>query len=416
MGMRWRPVGSMMLSFWLTLLGACATDPGMTGQDDRTLGAVEPPGDALPAGTAAGERPRELSEMTAEEIAEISRRDVAAFLEQQQPPLTGQPVATTPPPKTTGRQQVMWSTPEVTEEDQATATVAAAPPDASSEGFVAGPLFRTEEDEATPLFPEPPGVGASPAVEALETDRVSSLLVELSRELYRESAYADMPLRELMLIAAQSLVQPDRGLTADAIPGLTQREREVLVHFQSFCRSLGEQLDGSREAGQIITTALDDLREALTEPPRLIIESKTLCYHVGGFGDYREFDRYAFLAHKSQQVIVYLELDGFTSELNEKSQWVTKLSQQLVVYDDRDGIPVWTENWQPVVDAARQQRNDFFTVQVLTLPDALSVGRYHLKIRLRDEQSRAEADGSIQFELVADPKLAAGWSGEGAGG
>ena len=42
-----------------------------------------------------------------------------------------------------------------------------------------------------------------------------------------------------------------------------------------------------------------------------------------------------------------------------------------------------------------------------TLPKALSVGRYHLKIRARDERSRAEAETSIPFEMVADEKLAA---------
>jgi len=37
----------------------------------------------------------------------------------------------------------------------------------------------------------------------------------------------------------------------------------------------------------------------------------------------------------------------------------------------------------------------------------LSVGRYHLKIQVRDETSGAESEESIGFEMVADPKLAA---------
>jgi hypothetical protein len=36
------------------------------------------------------------------------------------------------------------------------------------------------------------------------------------------------------------------------------------------------------------------------------------------------------------------------------------------------------------------------------------VGRYHLKVRIRDEKSGAEAEGSIPFEMVADPRMAVG--------
>jgi hypothetical protein len=35
------------------------------------------------------------------------------------------------------------------------------------------------------------------------------------------------------------------------------------------------------------------------------------------------------------------------------------------------------------------------------------VGRYQLKVRVRDEKSAAEAETSIPFEMVADPKMAA---------
>ena len=35
----------------------------------------------------------------------------------------------------------------------------------------------------------------------------------------------------------------------------------------------------------------------------------------------------------------------------------------------------------------------------------LSVGRYQLKISVRDEKSRAEAEASLEFEMVADPSL-----------
>ncbi len=75
------------------------------------------------------------------------------------------------------------------------------------------------------------------------------------------------------------------------------------------------------------------------------------------------------------------------------------------MYSDRDGIPVWREHWQAGVDVSKNDREDFFIVQIVTLPDRLSVGRYHLKIHIRDEKSGAEAERSMEFEMVADPRM-----------
>ena len=102
---------------------------------------------------------------------------------------------------------------------------------------------------------------------------------------------------------------------------------------------------------------------------------------------------------------MYVEVEDFVSELNEKGKWVTELSQQLVVFSDRDGIPVWREEWQAGVDVSNNRRNDFFIVQIITLPKALSVGRYQLKIHARDEKSGAEAETSLEIEMVADPRM-----------
>ncbi len=59
------------------------------------------------------------------------------------------------------------------------------------------------------------------------------------------------------------------------------------------------------------------------------------------------------------------------------------------------------------MDVTSKTRRDFFTTQLIALPPALSVGKYHLKIRVRDENSGAEAEDSLPFEMVADSKLAA---------
>jgi hypothetical protein len=259
---------------------------------------------------------------------------------------------------------------------------------------------------------EEPGGGALPAPESDDSDRLRQLIVEFSSALYRRAAYSDMPLRDLLLIAATTMVTPDRALATEALPGLTDREREILGVWQAFCARVGPRLAESGDP-EVLVEEIEALYRALARQPQLVVAQASLCTRVGGFGDYDEFQRnsgghYAFLAHNAQQAVVYVEIEDFTSELNEKGQWVTELSQQLVVISERDGIPVWREDWQAGVDLSRKQRDDFFIVQVVTLPDRLSVGRYNLKIRIRDDRSGSEAETAIDFEMVADARLAGG--------
>jgi hypothetical protein len=221
-----------------------------------------------------------------------------------------------------------------------------------------------------------------------------------------------MPLRELLLIAATTMVTPDRALATDALPGVTQREREILAQWQAFCARLGPRLAETGDP-EVLVAEIDALHRALVREPQLIVTQASLCTRVGGFGDYDEFSRnaagrYAFLAHSGQQAVVYVELENFTSELNDNGQWATELSQQLVVISERDGIPVWREDWQTGVDLSRKHRDDFFIVQVITLPERLAVGRYNLKIRIRDDRSGAEAETAIDFDMLADPRMMSG--------
>lgn len=266
------------------------------------------------------------------------------------------------------------------------------------------PLYRDDpqqtvksgrDDDASSLTGDP-----------LRVDRARKLVVDLSGELYRRAERSDAPLRELMLIAATSIVSPDRSIDSRGIASLSERDRELLAEMQSFFATLGSELPSADDAEGVLRSAVADLQQALDRKPPFIMADATLCTRVRGFGDYDMFDRLSFLAHKQQKVIVYVELENFTSTLNQQQQWVTELAQELVIYSAHDGLPVWSEAWQSVVDVTRNKRQDFFTVQLVTLPEALSVGRYHLKVRMRDEATGAMAERSIAFEMVADPRMA----------
>ena len=283
---------------------------------------------------------------------------------------------------------------------------------ATTDPITQPPLFSDGESAVAPAVEPMEQITAMESV-PVEPPSLEQLLVDVRRELYRRSSDSAMPLRELLLVAAMSMVDDELVLdqsAIDALHDLTDDERALLAKLQDFFHELGTSLDGSTEAQASVVDAVTALKQTLNEM-HLKLGAALLCTRVTGFGDFDEFtrndeDRYAFLAHNDQSAIVYLEVDDFLSERNADGEWVTELAQQLTIYSDRDGIPVWRSDWQPAIDRSRKQRRDFFTVQLVNLPNALSVGRYQLKIRVRDERSGAETEGAIHFEMVADAKLA----------
>ncbi len=348
-----------------------------------------------------------LDDTRTSELAEQARRDVEQLLDLQRRPADPEQLADASAQRPTGPPWIDWIRPK--------------PPSTAktpTQGSVQQPLGRDRpaSDPGTTELPLPmptelPGgsVATAPTPDVAETDALGSLIVDLSAELYRRGAYSDMPLRELLLIAATTMVTPDRALVPDALPGLTAREREIVGLMQDFFRRLGENL-ADRGDPEVIVSAIDELSKSLHKQPRLVLPKAALCSRVGGFGNYDEFPvneagRYRFLAQNGQQAVVYVEVEDFSSERNKQGEWVTELSQQLVIYSDRDGIPVWREDWQLGTDTSKNRREDFFIVQVITLPQQLSVGLYQFKIHVRDKRSGAEAEATVEFEMVADSRM-----------
>jgi len=388
-------------------LSGCETTQTASGSDRAAGGdlaaAAETPGDYVPITDI------EDDGLRAERVSDQAERDLDHLLALRRQGKTARSLAAAgtnpadPEPTAAASPAVVWNdrgAGGAKADAAATARTVSQPALAiADEVKVTG----SADTRTPPLTPSP----APPPADAASDERLDMLLVDIRRALNMRMAYSDQPLRELIAIAMQSVIDPEFELNPDVFPGITDDERELLRPLQTFFSQLGRELDGSVEAREALERAVAELQSSLVVEPELELPTVALCWRVRGFGDYQVFDRSSFLAHTEQRVILYIEIDRFTSEQNKKRQWVTEVSQQLEIYADADGIPVWTEEWHKAVDVSNNERRDFFTTQVITLPRALSVGRYHLKIRVRDEKSGALAEASIPFEMVADPKLAA---------
>lgn len=273
---------------------------------------------------------------------------------------------------------------------------------------------RSEITDTTPTNePEVPEAIAQPQATALASPDASGAalqrtMIDFSRELSAGSTLSDHPMKELLVLASMSILDPSRALDADAFPDLTAEERELLTAMQVWFTAVGEELNAGADSWAVLHNASDQLEKQLNRIPDLKLPSVVMCTRVSGFGDYDEWsDRtnedatYTFVAHGRQPVIIYAEMVGFESTLNDRELWETITSQHLTIYSDRDGIPVWKEDWQTAADRSQIQRRDYFTVQQMMLPPGLSVGNYHLKLRVRDEKSGAEVERNIPFTMTA---------------
>jgi hypothetical protein len=147
-----------------------------------------------------------------------------------------------------------------------------------------------------------------------------------------------------------------------------------------------------------------ELSDRLRNQAELVIPTIELCTRVNGFGVYDPIKPARFPAGKEARVILYCEVENFASQMNADKQWETRLSQDVVLYTEQNGLEVWrdkTANKQ-VVDQSRNRRHDFFLAKVIELPANLTIGRYLLKVSVVDDQVKRVAENTIPIEIVAE--------------
>lgn len=424
-----RHSGRLFGAAMVALIAGCGGDKQSSS---RPMGEARPLDlEAAAAGgsrTAAGPANADQSgPLTPEQIAAQFERDQQAFLamrRQREGQVDGAagtttgalPAAPQTPPVSSGSSRVVFNDQAGGSSGQSStgSTVASPSGMASPTGAPPGASGGSAWNPNNP-FGRPSGSGDTVAPGAVEEinagggsveERLRTAMVSLRRELSQHASYDESPLRHYLVMAALSLVDPEREINPEALYDLDGQERDLLRAYQAFFRKLGTELKGSRSDAALVAL-LDELKMAITDKGPLKIARAELCTSVEGFGRFETFDKYAFLAGVAQPVVIYTEIEEFTSVQNQKGEWVTDLWQELVIYNTHDNLPIWHQEWRAAPDVSSRKRTDFFISYVVTLPERLTVGQYTLKVRVRDEKSGLIAESGIPFSIVADPKLAA---------
>jgi hypothetical protein len=197
-------------------------------------------------------------------------------------------------------------------------------------------------------------------------------------------------------------LQDERVPELNTISALPTEDRELLA---AVVDGLSNFRSGLRQDNNMLPSRkirpLMDMADRLRGVADLSVPTIALCTDVRTFGEYTPINPPRFAANKSHDVILYCEVENFSSQLDDQHMWVTKLAKEAVLYTE-NGMPVWSDKTEAITDTARRRRHDFFIVKKLRLPANLAVGRYLMKVSIQDQQVNRVAEATLPIIVAAD--------------
>ncbi len=245
-------------------------------------------------------------------------------------------------------------------------------------------------------------MGGAQAAGVTLDDRIRAVSGDLSRMLSERAATSTSPLADL---AVASALAAGAGEPVPASAQLAPSERAAVVAVHGLVGTLKSGSTGSESGADVADALQKSADEASAGLPLRITDAK-LCTRVTGFGDYAELDVNAFLAGRASPVIVYAQVDRFMSRAGAGGRQIVEMSQELNIYHEADGAHCWKRPAQTVTESTRTRRRDFYLTNAIELPSTLTVGKYRLKVTMRDATGGGTAETTIPFSIVADPALA----------
>lgn len=391
----WTVSWSLMLAvaLWATLLlVGCETQPDAPRPPLAVPAAAsEPPEAASSPETDAEAQAREMAERLNQQIGSDAQ---AGMLDGTFDPFADEP----PLPSPTNAADL--------ETAPAEAVSTSIPPAAAEVKVVPEP----DQTPTQVILPMP----ATAIPDAARFSR-AELLEALSTQMLAEENPA---LSRAVAAAGLSLTDPAHQMDERLLGSLKPLQREAVERLHQLFLEIDQSTHQSASSGSAADAPLaaDEAlsRKALTaavakafaDAP-VSITTAELCRSVHSYGAYEPLGSHTFLSGQANRAIVYVEVDNFAAAPLDEGKFEVKLTQELILYKESDGLAVWRHEPTEIIDASRNHRRDFYTVQLITLPARLGEGRYRLKIRLTDEHGDSVDETTLPLDVVADPALAA---------
>ncbi len=245
--------------------------------------------------------------------------------------------------------------------------------------------------------------GAVTPVAVNPEQRKQQLLEELVGVLGELALSGDGPGSSALALAGLEAVRPDALSALKGQGVLSEAEVASLDAARELFRAMSAR-GGIADPGEV-SSVLDRIRRDLDARAGLRIARAELCTSVTGFGRYETFSANRFIAGRAQPVIVYTEIDRFGHRESRGSdgapRYEIELSQRLELYHVADNLNTWNRAAEMDKTVSRNLVRDYYLINQVTLPANLSIGKYHLKVVMRDLVSGNLAETIIPIEIVA---------------
>lgn len=367
---------------WAFLLSGCSNQGRLVHHPSGSASTASAQADAAEPDSST--RPSEVADAAALAAAQAHAQRIAQAIEPSQ----GQ--ASQAPP-------VLWIEPNTP-----------VPSPISSAQAVAQPP-QPQVDQAQPLAAEPAASTQPTAVLPPDEPAAQPAALPLSRKelflrLWNDLDQSDEPAWNRALAAAVlSVADAGQPLDVRFLEGLDPAQKDLVQRYRQIVLTMKEQLQ--QHSGSLTYDQLQQRLDELLGQQPIDIRRVALCRRVMGYGVYEPFDSNTFLAGRDQKMILYAELDQYRSVLTADDEYEVKLQQEVVLYNEADGLAVWRQEPVQIVDRSRNRRRDFFVVQLIHLPARLGVGKYRLKLRVTDLHGGSIDETTTPIQIVADPAL-----------
>ncbi len=269
-----------------------------------------------------------------------------------------------------------------------------------------------EPVEAAEADPDPQSEpGTEVVVEQVEISpltRKEQLVDELITVLTELAQSEDDPGASAIALAGLETIRPD---TLDALFDqglLSEAEQASLEAVGQLLRSMAtDSGSGSTTIASPseIAGMLERVQRDLNAQAGLKISNVQLCTRVSGYGQFEPFPTNTFVAGRAQRAIVYAEVERFaqreTTGTDGLPRFGVELTQRLELYHVADDLNIWNRAAETDNTTSRNRLRDYYLINQITLPANLSVGKYTLKVLMRDLVSDQVAEAIIAIEIVS---------------
>ncbi|MEO1009017.1 MAG: hypothetical protein AAFX79_10640 [Planctomycetota bacterium] len=209
--------------------------------------------------------------------------------------------------------------------------------------------------------------------------------------------------------AVRSYAGVDDGATAGQ--SMNPAERRLMGALEPVMHALWAA--ARRDAPDRVSEAIREADVELGQVLSVRIADVALAREIRGYGSYTPMASNRFVAGRPARALVYTEPARFVNAPaspeagdGELGAYEVKLGLELRLFNERGSMLAWRQPEEIVVDRSDRRRREMHLGTLIELPSSLTVGRYQLKVILRDLADDSVDERVIPIEVVADPRLA----------